>query len=238
MIDRAHYPRVTQVLRMVPKAFLQHWVAFEERKRMVTMAERLSIPKLRKWVQELPRCTDTACQCASGVVLTDAGEKGTEFHQAVYDYLEHREPKVTGSQYAFKRFLKWFAKQDMRIRQKELGLYSNVWRYKGTTDVIFERPGIDGLFIGDWKTSNNPDPTHELQIGAYAGAYLEMNGLDWGALAGGLVVRFDKREKAPRRTIDEHWLTRDELQERFKVFTSLRRPYDFALSRGLLKVGD
>lgn len=237
MTNRAHYPRVTNVLKMMPKAFVQHWAARVERERAVKMAADMSPAKLKEWAAGLEWCTDRKCNCASGQVLTDAGDKGTEFHTAVEDYLKGREPKPGAAEHAFRRFLKWWEKQSIEIVEQELKLHSDIWRYKGTTDVIFKRAGHDGLWIGDWKTSNNMDATHELQIGAYAGAWLEMKGLDWDVLAGGLVARFDKNAKPKKRAMDEHWLTRDELKERFTIFTSLRRPYDFALRNGMLTVG-
>ncbi len=240
MDKTALYPRCTRVLNVMNKAWLPHWVAFEERRRILKMLETSSIEQVRQWAKELPRCTDVKCQCASQVYLERGGEKGTAFHTAVYDYLSGKTDVDPGEAiHAYKRFLKWFAKAGIEIVEKELKLVTHIWRVKGTTDVIFRCAARGtGLFIGDWKTSNNMDPLHELQLGAYAGMYLEERGLPWETFDGGLVVRFDKREKAPKRVIDEKWLTREQLKNRFEIYCSLRRPFDFALAHDLLKVGD
>ncbi len=222
------------------RAWLAHWVAFEERRRILKMLETQSLEEVIEWSKKLPRCTDEKCQCASQVYLDRGGEKGTAFHTAVYEFLSGKEDVDPGeAKFAYKRFLKWYGKAGIQIVDMELKLVSHLWRVKGTTDVIFRCPARGpGLFIGDWKTSNNMDPLHELQIGAYAGMYLEERGLSWDAIEGGLVVRFDKREHAPKRVLDEKWLTREQLKDRFTIYCSLRRPFDFALKNDLLKVGD
>lgn len=239
MDQTSSYPRVTRVLRVLSQSWLSHWVAYEERKRMLKLLETMRLDELKDWVKNLPRCTDEQCYCAAQTKADEGAEKGSDFHQAVDAYLHGGTPEVTTSKFAYARWLKWWKTQDAEVVAQEFKLVNHTWRYKGTADILLRYPG-KGLTVGDWKTSNHMSPLYYLQLALYTGAGIEMGLFTWEDLdeerAAG-IFRFDKREKPYGRTKDIVWITRAQLKKYWDVACSLRRPYDFAMEHDLLKVG-
>lgn len=245
IIDGVFHPSVTGMTGIMPKAWMPHWYASEERKGLLRAIEGMKATDALAAVMEYldkPRCTDLLCVCEANKKKTAGGNAGTNFHEAVEAHLLKKPvPKLSGGEErAFKRFLGWLKKHKveylMRIDGRpmlELHIRNTTWKYVGTFDGLCIVDGV--LRVVDWKTSNNMDPTFMLQIAAYGQGAVEEGLLN--EMPGGLILRCDKREKPWERAVDEELLTPDEMKENFKVFASLRRPYDFAMRHGLLKVG-
>jgi hypothetical protein len=103
-----------------------------------------------------------------------AADAGTLCHEMIDGDIRGHPVKVRdqpldiyeNAAHAFKAYLEWKRRVDLKINQSELQLISKKHRFGGTLDAML----VGGkLILGDWKTSNAIYPDHLIQVaGGYA----------------------------------------------------------------------
>lgn len=226
---------------MMPKPWLPHWHAAEERKGLIKAlmgcTSRADWPGIVEQWGKKERCTDLLCTCEAAKKKRAGSDAGTSFHTLIESYLtggDYAALQVNqGEARAFKRFLGWARKHTIKPLMLEQHIVHPIWKYCGTFDGLCEVDSVATLV--DWKTSNSMDPAFKLQIAAYGQAAVDTGLI--GEMPRGLILRLDKREKPYERAVDEEWIAPDDMKRNFEVFTCLRRPYHFALLNRMLSVG-
>jgi hypothetical protein len=153
--ENTFYPSVTSVLQYMPKAKF-----FEQ------------------WLKEVGFNAD--------IIMRRAGEEGTQLHEAVERLLRGEQiewmddfGKAKYSQTVWEMILKFIEFWNLakpKLIESEKFVYSDVYKYAGTTDLIVE---LDGeIWLIDIKTSNTYHRSFELQVAAYARAYTEITGVE------------------------------------------------------------
>lgn len=111
---------------------------------------------------------------------------GTQLHEAFHSYIQNNEVKISTAYSeevinALKGFVQFRKdKPEFQLKNSEMALTSETYKYNGTMDVIAERNGI--LVVGDWKTGqakkkDKPDiyDEYKYQVAAYVKVYNEVN---------------------------------------------------------------
>ena len=128
-----------------------------------------------------------------------AGEKGTDTHSLIEDYIKlmiadqdgiaksitdgHNNPMV-------EHFIQWAVKNKIKFLVSEKQLYSESAWTAGTCDMTFEQDGKK--YVGDIKTSSAIYPEHFYQMAAYRMMLEEMGETDF---VGSAVIRIGKDGK-------------------------------------------
>ena len=128
-----------------------------------------------------------------------AGEKGTDTHSLIEDYIKlmitdqdgvaksitngHDNPMV-------EHFIQWAVKNKIKFLVSEKQLYSESAWTAGTCDMTFEQAGKK--YVGDVKTSSAIYPEHFYQMAAYRMMLEEMGETDF---VGSAVIRIGKDGK-------------------------------------------
>ena len=111
---------------------------------------------------------------SSEYIVRKASEEGTQVHEMIEDYLNHKELNFlspTGSPQYNPDV--WQTYKPTLI-ETEVHLFSDELKVAGTCDLVCE---IDGeLWVVDFKTSNNIQSTYELQTAVYTQCYKECFG--------------------------------------------------------------
>jgi len=244
-VDGVAVPSVTTILGVMEKEWLRPWYAKEELSRCVgeldaTVKSLLPFKDLlASWRKRIKEKDYAATQRAK-----DAGDIGTMFHQCVEDILRN-ESKLVIPPPVLPLVRKWQEWQDQFNPQPhglEQHVISKKWMYGGTFDFIgitshTNEPGE--LTIADWKTSNKIDDTFGLQLAAYAYAYGEQKGWTeeetWKWITVGVSVRVDKRAYKDNELEVKVY---NDLPYLFRVFSSLREPYDYLRKVGVWESED
>jgi len=116
-------------------------------------------------------------------IVKKAGEEGTQVHEMIEDYLNGKElnflrngvpvynPNIWQM---FLRFVDFWETYNPTLIETEVHLFSDELKIAGTCDLICEID--DKLWVIDFKTSNNLQITHDLQIAIYGKMYKECYG--------------------------------------------------------------
>ena len=114
----------------------------------------------------------------------DAGEKGTDLHALVEEYVKMCiaanttaitfPPSDLPKFEPIVEFIRWAQTNKIRFLESEKRMYSRNWRLAGTADLIFEKEGKK--YIGDVKTyAKIWDRVPFFQCAGYANFYEEMS---------------------------------------------------------------
>lgn len=108
---------------------------------------------------------------AADASMNEAGEVGTEVHDAFEKYiLSKKEPNFDNEQMAksFATFKNWYLQQTgLEIVKTEALILSRKHFYTGTFDALFKNDKGE-LIIYDWKTSSGIRDSHIIQCYLYA----------------------------------------------------------------------
>ena len=127
----------------------------------------------------------------SQAIRNAAGDKGSRVHHAIVDLLDggevSMEAKYAGSENdvaelsleeygCLMSFVEWWKLFQPVTVAREVTVFSEEHGYAGTVDWVgeFKTPpkGVaGGLWLLDWKTSQDVWPEHEIQVSAYKQAY-------------------------------------------------------------------
>ena len=169
-------------------------------------------------------------------IVKKAGEEGTQVHEMIEDYLNHKELNFlseTGSpQYnpdvwqMFLRFVEWWETYNPTLLETEVHLFSDELKVAGTCDLVCE---IDGeLWIVDFKTSNNIQTTYELQTAVYAQCYKECYG-QMAARQGILWLKSKRRKPVEGKMQGKGWemveMKRTH-EENLDIFLTVKKLFD------------
>ena len=120
----------------------------------------------------------------SKTILKEAGEQGSNVHNAIDDFLKGAELQWIGEggmeMYTLlewqmiTRFMEFFQNVDKTEFLTEQTLFSHNMRLGGTMDLVCKMGGE--LWLLDYKTSNSIHKTHQLQLAAYKKMYEELTG--------------------------------------------------------------
>ena len=120
-------------------------------------------------------------------IKSAAGDKGSKVHQAIVDILDDKEVRID-SKYAnsttgiseelaideceaILSFVSWKNDAKPQVIAREFVVFSEKMNYAGTVDLLCKIG--DGIWLLDFKTSQNIWPEYELQISAYSAALIE-----------------------------------------------------------------
>lgn len=204
IIDGVRFPSVTEILGSRPKPWLDKWKA--------------------KWGVWADRKTAAAAAV------------GTAFHTGCEDLCAERSHvPVTMRLYGMLgQFDSWRLARCLRVVDQELHVVSKLHHYQGTFDAtgyLADKPRTLTLF--DWKTSGKIHEDYELQLAAYAQAYLEQTGK---RIRRAFIVRVDKRRPDHRLEVKEYNLTDAKVRKflaRLKEYNEFNPAIRYA-SRGLV----
>jgi len=150
-----NYPSVTQVLGVFRKIGLENWFKYNTAKFCDEKSER-------------------------GKLI------GTQIHEAIHSYIQNEQVKISTAYSeevinALKGFVQFRKdKPEFKLKNAEIVLTSETYKYNGTMDVVAERSDI--LIVGDWKTGEAKKKDkpgiydeYKYQVAAYVKAYNEVN---------------------------------------------------------------
>lgn len=150
---------------------------------------------------------------------------GHDVHEAIDEYLWGRAGTTAlapNTAAVFATWQRWFSSNALLVCETEVSMVSSQLRVGGTLDAIMT--GDDGeKIVADWKTSGGMYPDYVVQLAAYRHMYHELFP-DAPKITKGLVVRIDKN--AP--TVQEWWLTAEELDRAVYLFALYREAWDVA----------
>ncbi len=201
------WPSVTECISGWEKPFLWRWYHAEVKKH-----------GWRGW----QKCKATANRGA---------RIGQDFHTLMHNHYDPTQPVVLESHprkqpkiYELLKYAtEWVDKQNWAFQAQEQHVISKRYRFHGTFDAIVLTN--NELVIIDWKTSNQSDKFHGVQLSAYAQAYYEETGKH---VDQGIIVRVDKKTKTPKI----HPEVYTGLHYYFPVFNALREAWDYANDTG------
>ena len=151
----------------------------------------------------------------------EAGEWGTELHEAIGLYLKGEEISISSrSAPMLHSFTEWKERSGFKplMIEPEEPMISSLWGYQGTFDAVGELD--DELVVADWKTSARIYPEYGLQLAAYANLWNEAHNHK-KHIKTGLIVRIDKKTNLVQAKGFYN------LPMYFEVFKSLLPVYDF-----------
>lgn len=149
-IDEIAYPRVTEVLNIISKPFLNKWYGvkgYVEANKILHTRGRYGT-KFHKYVELL----------FQGCSLPKDENISNEFLNDIESFSD------------------WFQSNNIVVEATEQHLFSKTNKYAGTADVICRKDGL--RMIGDIKTSKAIYDTHWLQLAAYVSAFKELTGVE------------------------------------------------------------
>ena len=215
-----HWPSVTEVLRVSDQPWKWRWYGSEVKKH-----------GYRGW----QKCDAMGKRGMSF---------GTDFHTRLYDLLNFKffavpipSPMVWVSAPRFRDKVSecvqvvydYVIDSGVKVIALEQHLVNEKDRYHGSFDAVVESP--EGLIeVWDWKTNNQEDPYHAVQLSAYAAAF----GIKGAVCDRGRVIQVDKKAKTPK--VKAHVFT--DLHFYYDLFLALRDNWDFAHSAGRWQRGD
>jgi hypothetical protein len=145
-----YYPSVTSILQFMPKnKFFENWL------------------------KDVGHNAD--------IIARKAADEGTQVHEAAENYL--KGDKISwinengNSNYSLEvwkmilRFHDFWSTHKPTLIESEIHLFSDIYQYAGTCDLIVEMNGE--IWILDIKTSNSLHTSYDLQLAAYAQAWNE-----------------------------------------------------------------
>lgn len=148
--NNKYYPSVTSILQYMPKGKF-----FEN------------------WLKDVGHNSD--------IIARKAADEGTQVHEAIEKYLQGEKLSWLDengySKYPFEvwkmilKFHEFWANVKPTLIESEIHLFSNVYIYAGTCDLVVEINGVRWLL--DIKTSNSLHTSYDLQLAAYAQAWNE-----------------------------------------------------------------
>lgn len=154
-------PRVTSVLNVLAKPELIHWAA--------KTAAQIALTNI----------TLTAEKAASKIyeIKNSASSKGSEIHKLLQNESSIELDKITSNVQGYiQGYLNWKSIFPHQIIAREQIVYSKIYHYAGTLDLIISDPQ-NKIWLIDIKTGKNAYPLeHSLQLAAYKQAVIE-NGL-------------------------------------------------------------
>ena len=156
------YVSVTNILNVISKPALQYWFGKEVYWAMV---------------QE-PTLQEKEALAAPYTKNTDAKSRGTTVHSIVEnykhtkEYLETIPEKYKGYATAF---YNWVKDNDIEIMEHERTIWSQVYQYAGTLDMLVRNKQSGRVFIIDVKTGKDIYPESFLQLSAYEQGLKEEN---------------------------------------------------------------
>ena len=207
---------ITSILGVIAKPALIPWAAGEVvkyiEKNSITLKKFLSEletnPKIE--ITNLKEKIDEDILLVNSEILAEAkvahrkkkesaGEKGTDTHSLIEDYIKlmitdqdgvaksitngHDNPMV-------EHFIQWAVKNKVKFLVSEKQLYSELAWTAGTCDMTFEQDGKK--YVGDIKTSSAIYPEHFYQTAAYRMMLEEMGETDF---VGSVIIRIGKDGK-------------------------------------------
>ena len=204
--DNTFYPSVTSILQYMPKNKF-----FEQ------------------WIKEVGFNAD--------IIMRRGGEEGTQLHEAVELLLKGEEIEwmdnfgnAKYSQTVWEMILKFSEFWNLakpRLIDTERFVYSDEYKYAGTTDLVVELDGQN--WIIDLKSSNSYHKSFELQVAAYAKAYTEITGVEIHRTG---VLWMKSTKRGPSRKEKEYqgkgWELRavDEIDKNHELFMLIYRLYE------------
>jgi hypothetical protein len=118
----------------------------------------------------------------SDIIMRKAADEGTQVHDAVERYLLGEKITLIDdrgfSQYSMfvwqmiLKFHEFWVTYKPTLIESEIHLFSDIYTYAGTCDLVLEINGVKWLL--DIKTSNSLHTSHDLQLSAYAQAWNEL----------------------------------------------------------------
>jgi hypothetical protein len=109
-------------------------------------------------------------------IVKEAASEGTQVHNAVEEYLRGNEvewiDEYGNAKYSLKvwkmilNFVNFWEEHKPKLIGSEIHLFSDEYKFAGTTDLILEIEGQ--VWLLDIKTSNSLHKSQELQLSAYA----------------------------------------------------------------------
>jgi len=149
--NNKYYPSVTSILQYMPKGKF-----FEN------------------WLKDVGHNSD--------IIVKKAADEGTQVHDAIERYLQGEKILLINeegySKYSLDvwkmilKFHEFWTKHKPTLIESEIHLFSDIYMYAGTCDLIVEIKGEKWLL--DIKTSNSLHTSQELQLAAYAQAWGEL----------------------------------------------------------------
>jgi ATP-dependent exoDNAse (exonuclease V) beta subunit len=149
--DNKYYPSVTSILQYMPKGKF-----FEN------------------WLKDVGHNSD--------IIAKKAADEGTQVHEAIEKYLQGEKLNWLDengySKYSFEvwkmilKFHEFWTNIKPTLIENEIHLFSEIYVYAGTCDLIVEINGVRWLL--DIKTSNSLHTSYDLQLAAYAQAWNEL----------------------------------------------------------------
>lgn len=157
---------------------------------------------------------DMALRAEDGTLVHEAIERYNKGETLLWaDYPGKRNDDKTWK--CINRYVQWLNATKPELLATELTVYSKEFEFAGTCDAIIR---LDGkIMVLDYKTSKQINPTHELQVAAYAHAVREMfpqlleHSID--GQIGAAVLALDTRHKA-----GYHFLIVDDQKKKWTDF--------------------
>ena len=195
-VGKGYYPSVTQILTSFPQS-----------------------PFLTKWV------ADHGWE-ESQAIKTEAGEKGTQVHNAVERLLKGAELDQQNYSlpewWKLNTFWSWYKEYKPEVVQTELMVFSRKYKYAGTIDCVYKTK--DGLTLIDFKTSGSIYDHFPLQVAGYAQAYEEM--FDQHIYQTAILQLGAKNKNGYRFVIQDNW------KENVKPFLAVKKIFDYQYGKG------
>jgi hypothetical protein len=155
-------PNVSSIVKILDKPMLNKW------------AIRQAISYIRKNKKKLTKDVFLQAENEAKRVKEKAGEKGTELHKIIEEWLNGggmKKPRSKHLASGLQKFIKWAENKKMEVLHSEKKVYSKSRDYAGTCDIVAK---IDGrLSLLDIKTGKNIYQEAYAQVAAYGGAWNE-----------------------------------------------------------------
>lgn len=171
-IDGRDYTRVSEVLNIINKPYLNTWRVSKGKKE----SDRIS-----KEAIDIGNQVHKALEQSIKIKLKQPFK--------LVEIFTPEADKIVNK--ALKDYKKWQRKTGFKPLQTELTVHSDCYNYAGTLDCVGTIN--DEIAIIDWKTSKRINKEHYLQVAAYADAYCEMTGKFPTHL---YILRFTKTKKS------------------------------------------
>jgi len=172
-IDGKNYTRVSEVLSVINKPYLNTWRINKGKKKSA---------KIVKEAQDIGKEIHKAIECL--------------IKNEVYKFPD--DPYQEGIiKDAVKDYKKWAKENRFQPLESEIIVYSNQYKYGGKADIV----GLidNSLVIPDIKTGNRIYPEHKIQLGAYAHAYWELTGNEIEKL---FILKLSKKKEYESKFIE------------------------------------
>jgi CRISPR/Cas system-associated exonuclease Cas4 (RecB family) len=168
--------------------------------------------------------------------LKRASDEGTVVHSLIEKYLKNEEVKYLDElnypKYSvlvwqmFLRFVEWWETFEPELLETEIFLYSDELKVAGACDLVCKIK--DEVWIVDFKTSNYPKKSWELQTSAYKMCYEEMSGIKVDK-TGILWLKSTKRSYKKGKMQGKNWEMIEpntSYEECLNIFRTVKKLYD------------